>query len=94
MRHLFSALLLLCLILGCSNKPQRFDLLIINGQVYDADKQTFFEANVGIIGDKITAVGKLKNAEKPKPAGSVPAVRVIPVVGCPFGSVSAFFCLQ
>lgn len=63
MRPLFFITLVAVCLFGCSQKPQRFDLLIVNGKVYDAEKQRFFNANVGVIGDKIVAVGKLNNAE-------------------------------
>jgi N-acyl-D-amino-acid deacylase len=57
-------LLIGCLfLLHCQSKPERFDLLIMNGQVFNAEEQNFFEGDVGIIGNEIIAIGDLSNAE-------------------------------
>ncbi len=63
MRHLLLTVLVSLALFSCNNKPQRFDLLINNGKIYDAEKQSFYNGNIGIIGDEIVAIGKLKNAE-------------------------------
>jgi N-acyl-D-amino-acid deacylase len=39
--------------------PHRFDIIIRNGQVVDGITDTAFKADVGIIGDRIEALGKL-----------------------------------
>ena len=63
----------LCLLLGLllllwwKHLPpsQVFDLLIINGKVVDGTGKPAFEANIGIKGDKIAAVGHLRRAYAP-----------------------------
>ena len=42
--------------------PQRFDLLITGGQVYDGTGNPWFYADIGIRGDRIVAIGKLTGA--------------------------------
>ena len=39
--------------------PERFDILIRNGHVYDGNGNPWILADVGIIGDRIRAVGRL-----------------------------------
>lgn len=63
MKRLLFSLISLLFLLGCNQNPKRFDILIQNGKVYDAETQSFYDANVGIIGDKIVAIGELKDAQ-------------------------------
>ena len=53
--------LLLLSILGCAS-PERFDILITNGQILDGSGGEPFPGDVGINGDKIVAVGDLSKA--------------------------------
>jgi N-acyl-D-amino-acid deacylase len=69
----YSIVFSLCLLLGLllllwwKHLPpsQVFDLLIINGKVVDGTGKPAFEANIGIKGDKIAAVGHLRRAYAP-----------------------------
>src|SRR5438309_339031 len=42
--------------------PMRFDLLITNGRIVDGTGSPWFRGDVGIVGDKIAAVGSLAGA--------------------------------
>ena len=42
--------------------PERFDLLITGGRVYDGTGNPWFYADVGIRGDRIAAIGRLRGA--------------------------------
>ena len=42
--------------------PERFDILITGGRVYDGTGNPWFYADVGIRGDRIAAIGKLRGA--------------------------------
>ena len=55
-------LLLMVAVFACASKTEQYDLLIINGTVYDAENRTFYEADIAIQGDKIARIGDLKNA--------------------------------
>lgn len=52
--------LLLLTLMACSSSNEQFDILILNGKIYDAETRTFFDGDVGIKDDKITAIGDLK----------------------------------
>ena len=52
-----------CLLWHCQSKPNRFDLLIVNGSIYDAKTKTLHDGDVGIIGERIVYVGALGDAE-------------------------------
>ncbi len=54
-------LLVTLTILGCSNPPENFDMLILNGEIYDAENRTFYSADIGIKNDKIISIGELQN---------------------------------
>ena len=41
-----------------------FDLVIANGEVIDGQRRPRFRADVGLIGDRITAVGDLSHADR------------------------------
>lgn len=64
---LTSLLLLAVLLFPCSlsaqPKPVVFDVLIKNGTVYDGSGGSPTKADVGIQGDRIVAIGNLKNAK-------------------------------
>jgi N-acyl-D-amino-acid deacylase len=67
------SLLVLCLIssgsYGCS---QKYDLLIKSGKIYDGSGNDPITADVGIMGDRIVAIGKLSsNALKVIPASGL-----------------------
>ena len=42
--------------------PERYDLLITGGRVYDGTGNPWFYADIGIRGDRIAAIGKLRGA--------------------------------
>jgi N-acyl-D-amino-acid deacylase len=50
--------LLLC---ACRRQPQ-FDLLIANGRVVDGSERPGFPADIGVMGDRIAAIGDLKGS--------------------------------
>ena len=54
--------LLLLLFIGCNSKSP-FDLLIVNGTVYDGSSKEPQEVAIGIRGDQIIEIGNLKNKE-------------------------------
>ena len=54
--------LLLLLFIGCTSKSQ-FDLLILNGTVYNGSSKEPHEVAIGIRGDQIIEIGNLKNRE-------------------------------
>lgn len=59
-------LLLLALIFACSSNSEQFDVLILNGSIYDAENRSFFNGDIGITGDKIQKIGDLKGATAAK----------------------------
>lgn len=59
-------LLLLALIFACSSNSEQFDVLILNGSIYDAENRSFFYGDIGILGDKIQKIGDLKSATATK----------------------------
>lgn len=59
-------LLLLALIFACSSNSEQFDVLILNGSIYDAENRSFFNGDIGITGDKIQKIGDLKGAKAAK----------------------------
>ena len=42
------------------DEPQRYDLVISGGEVIDGTGSDRFRADVGIIGDRIAAIGDLR----------------------------------
>jgi N-acyl-D-amino-acid deacylase len=63
----FTSVLLAFLLLNCTvsaqPKPSTFDILIKNGTVYDGTGATPIKADVGIKGDRIVAIGNLRDAQ-------------------------------
>jgi N-acyl-D-amino-acid deacylase len=53
-------------IVTAAQQPRRFDVLLINGRIVDGSGAPWFRGDVGIVGDRIAAIGALKDA----PAGS------------------------
>lgn len=53
-------------IVTAAQQPRRFDVLLINGRIVDGTGVPWFRGDVGIVGDRITAIGALKDA----PAGT------------------------
>ena len=53
-------------IVTAAQQPRRFDVLLINGRIVDGTGAPWFRGDVGIVGDRITAIGALKDA----PAGT------------------------
>ncbi len=52
---------------GCTQPENRFDIIVRGGEVVDGNRQPARRADVGIVGDRITAIGDLSTA----PAGRV-----------------------
>jgi N-acyl-D-amino-acid deacylase len=50
---------------GASRQPPdpRYDVLILNGRIVDGTGAPWFRADVGIVGDRIQAIGALKSAQ-------------------------------
>ncbi len=63
MRTLFKALTIALLILfpACQFTSNDFDVLIINGRIVDGTGNSWYNADVGIKGDRIVAIGKLSD---------------------------------
>ena len=53
-------------IVTVAQQPRRFDVLLINGRIVDGTGAPWFRGDVGIVGDRIAAMGALKDA----PAGT------------------------
>ena len=49
-------------IVTAAQQPRRFDVLLINGRIVDGTGAPWFRGDVGIVGDRITAIGPLKDA--------------------------------
>ena len=49
-------------IVTAAQQPRRFDVLLINGRIVDGTGAPWFRGDVGIVGDRITAIGALKEA--------------------------------
>ncbi len=41
--------------------PRRFDVLLINGRIVDGTGAPWFRGDVGIVGDRISAIGYLSD---------------------------------
>ena len=52
---------------GCTQPDNRFDIIVRGGEVVDGNREPARRADVGIVGDRITAIGDLSTA----PAGRV-----------------------
>ncbi len=60
--RIYSCLIFFLFLMGCS-PTQTYDVLIRNGQIYDGSGEPSYTADIGIIGDRIEAIGVLKNAQ-------------------------------
>src|SRR5437660_3733513 len=49
-------------IVTAAQQPQRFDVLLINGRIVDGTGAPWFRGDVGIVGDRIAAIGSLADA--------------------------------
>jgi len=49
-------------IVTAAQQPRRFDVLLINGRIVDGSGAPWFRGDVGILGDRIAAIGALKDA--------------------------------
>jgi N-acyl-D-amino-acid deacylase len=47
---------------AAASAPARFDVVIANGRIVDGTGAPWFAADIGIVGDRITAVGRLADA--------------------------------
>lgn len=54
--------LALSVLVSCSNEGEDYDVIILNGTVYDGSGQAGVRADVGIRGDRIVAVGDLSDS--------------------------------
>ena len=69
---------------ACAQPANRFDLIIRGGEVIDGSGQAPRRADVGVVGDRITAVGDLSGAQAGREinaAGKVVAPGFIDVQG-------------
>ena len=65
-------------------QPQTFDVVIANGRVVDGTGAPWFRADVGIVGDRIAAIGNLSSARaatRIDAAGQVVAPGFIDLLG-------------
>ncbi len=62
-RALLATLLLIGALGGCQQEFEQFDVLILNATVVDGTGNPWYKADIGIRGDKIAAIGLLKNAK-------------------------------
>jgi N-acyl-D-amino-acid deacylase len=46
-----------------TSSPRAFDVLIVNGRIIDGTGAPWFRADVGIVGDRIEAIGNLREAQ-------------------------------
>ena len=58
----------LCLLAACASAPRgapqgNFDLLITNGRIIDGTGSPWYRGDVGIVGDRIVAVGQLRGVQ-------------------------------
>src|ERR1043165_1957059 len=56
------ALAILGVLTLTAQTPQQFDILIRNGRVLDGTGNPWYRADIGITGDRIRAMGSLRNA--------------------------------
>jgi len=56
-------LLVFALLINCSPKRAQFDILIVNGTIYDGTGSAPFKADIGIKEDRIVEIGDLSNSE-------------------------------
>ena len=49
-------------IVTAAQQPRRFDVLLSNGRIVDGSGAPWFRGDVGIVGDRIAAIGALKDA--------------------------------
>ncbi len=61
MRHIRTIFLLLVIISGCS-RPEKYDVIIKGGQIYDGSGTSSYAGDVGINADTIAGIGDLKSA--------------------------------
>ena len=57
-------LLLLCLVASLPSKSQQYDVLIRNGKIVDGTGNSWFYGDVGIVQNKIVAVGRLQGTAR------------------------------
>lgn len=60
-RNLAIAMATMIILLGCS-KPESYDLLVLNGKVYDGSGESYEVTDLGIVGDRIVKIGDLDGA--------------------------------
>src|SRR5215468_5633564 len=51
----------LAIVTVAQQQPRRFDVLLINGRIVDGTGAPWFRGDVGIVGDRIAAIGALKD---------------------------------
>jgi N-acyl-D-amino-acid deacylase len=74
----------LAIVTAAQQQPRRFDVLLINGRIVDGTGAPWFRGDVGIVGDRIAAIGALKDASAATTidaAGLVVAPGFIDVLG-------------
>jgi N-acyl-D-amino-acid deacylase len=63
---LFVQLVLVLLVVSCTEPATKYDVIIRNGMVYDGNGGQPFKADIGIIGDTIAFIGDLKKLKARK----------------------------
>lgn len=58
-----SLFLALAIIFSCSSKSEKYDLVIVNGEIYDGQGLNQFVGDIGIINDKIIKIGEIGESE-------------------------------
>ena len=61
--------------------PARFDVLITSGRIVDGTGAPWFQGDIGITGDRITAIGKLSGTAAATAATTIDASNLIVAPG-------------
>jgi N-acyl-D-aspartate/D-glutamate deacylase len=59
----FALFLVLAILFSCSTNSKKYDLVILNGKIYDGQGKDPFVGDIGIIDDKIIRIGEIEELE-------------------------------